>query len=118
MPGELILALVVLLGLFFILPNRITVGVVGKSLFQLDYTLSYADRGTLEEMMGKRQVNKVFCSACSSAVKISFLRKLESEHLAYALCLPCFLQNHTNTSQEDIDRVVKIAEEKGWYIKE
>lgn len=106
-----VLAIVILAGLFFILPKRIDVGSTGKDLLQLDYTLTYADREKIHD-------KDIFCSACESSVRLSFLRRKEDQPLEHATCLPCFLRNYTNVDQEDIDRLVQIAEKHGWYKKD
>ena len=87
-----------------------------KDLFVLNFALSYSDRMEIVEEIRKLGTHKVYCSLCGSPVDISFLRKTEREPLAQAMCIPCFLQNHTGTNQEDIDRVVKIGESQGWYL--
>jgi len=86
-----------------------------KNLFQMDNVLSIEDRF---EIIGKlRELNHKYpyCSACSSSVDIAFMRKLPGDNLNQAMCLPCFLQNHTDTGQELIDKIVVIGEHKGWY---
>ena len=91
---------------------------VDDKLLQMEFALSYDDRMTIMEELGKRGLgnNSVFCSACSAAVEISFLRRAKGEHVAYSVCLPCFLHNHTDVSQEEIDDLVKVANEQGWYL--
>lgn len=86
-----------------------------KDLFVLNCALSYDDRMEIVEKIRRLGTHRVYCSACESSVDISFLRKTEFEGLHQAMCIPCFLQNHGNTSQDDIDRVVKIGESQGWY---
>lgn len=116
--GELILMIVVLMGLLFIYPKRIGDGSIDDILLQPDFVLSYDDRIEIIEGLKKegKGNNHVYCSACSSAVEISFLRRAKGEHLKHAVCLPCFLNNHTDADQEDIDMIVKIARKKGWYM--
>lgn len=117
---EYALALVVLLGLFLILPNRIEIGTVDDKLLQMEFVLSYDDRMEIIERLKAKGLgnNNVFCSACSSAVEISFLRRAKGEQLENSTCLPCFLHNHTDVSQEEIDDLVKVADEQGWYLNE
>ena len=86
-----------------------------RDLFQMANVLSVEDRF---EIIGKlRELNRMYpyCSACSSSVDIAFMRKLPGEDLNQAMCLPCYLNNHTDTEQSLIDRIVKIGEIKGWY---
>ena len=86
-----------------------------RDLFQMANVLSVEDRF---EIIGKlRELNRMYpyCSACSSSVDIAFMRKLPGEDLNQAMCLPCYLNNHTDTDQALIDRIVKIGEIKGWY---
>ncbi len=88
-------------------------------LLQMEFVLSYDDRMEIIRRLKAKGLgnNNVFCSACSSAVEISFLRRAKGEQLENSTCLPCFLHNYTDVSQEEIDVLVKIAEEKGWYLE-
>lgn len=113
---EGLLTVAVLVGLFFILPKRIEAGTTEKDLFQLDFTLSYDDRCKIIEEREKSGAKNVYCSACESPVEISFLRRNAGQYLKQAICLPCFLRDYTNVDQEDIDRLVLIAEKQGWYV--
>jgi hypothetical protein len=88
-----------------------------KDLFQMDSTLTYPDRVDIITKLESRHQSNVYCSACDQPVVIEFLRKRENDPVHMAMCLPCFLNNHTDASQEDIDRLVKVAEQRGWYIE-
>jgi len=88
---------------------------MNKDLFQSDFALSYADRSEIVENLKKLGGGTIYCSACGSGVDIVFMRRKHNEPLKHAMCLPCFLQNHTDTDQDDIDRIVKIGESRGWY---
>jgi len=86
-----------------------------RDLFQMANVLSVEDRF---EIIGKlKDMDRMYpyCSACSSSTDIAFMRKLPDEDLNQAMCLPCFLQNHSDANQELIDRIVKIGNIKGWY---
>ena len=88
---------------------------MSKDLFQGDFILSTTEKITA---MGKLDIlhgEHLHCSACDSGVDVSFLRKHRDTPLHEAVCLPCFLNNFTNETQEDIDRVVGIANSQGWY---
>ncbi len=87
-----------------------------KNLFQAEFVLSYDDRMKIMEELKKLGSEVPCCSACASDVDIVFLRRKPEQPLEHAMCLPCFLQNHTDTSQEDIDRMVEIGQSQGWYI--
>ena len=84
-------------------------------LFQQSNVLSVEDRFEIISKLRSMERMYPYCSACSSSVDIAFMRKLTGEDLNQAMCLPCFLNNHTDFSQELIDRIVKIGEIKGWY---
>jgi hypothetical protein len=36
--------------------------------------------------------------------------------ILHAMCVPCFLLNHSDVEQDIIDRVVKVGERQGWYF--
>jgi len=86
-----------------------------KDLFQAAFVLPYADKMEIVEKLKSLGLGYCVCSACSSEVDLSFLRRKPEEPLTHAMCLPCFLQNHTTTSQEDIDRMVEMGESQKWY---
>lgn len=76
---------------------------------------------TAEEMdqvaveLRKRGMEHPFCSACGSAIDINMLRKNSYEPVEESMCLPCFHNNNTNLSQEDIDALVLRLAETGYY---
>lgn len=84
-------------------------------LFQRNNVLSMEERMIIIANLGDMDRLHPYCSACSSEVDISFMRKFPEQHVNESMCLPCFLHNHTNHEQSDIDRIVQIANEKGWY---
>jgi hypothetical protein len=86
-----------------------------KDLFQMANVLSLEDRMEIIAKLKKQEAMHPCCSACSSLVDIGFMRKLPGDNLNQAMCLPCFLQNHTLENQELIDKIVEIGTLKGWY---
>ena len=84
-------------------------------VFQMDYVLSLDDR--MDIISHLKELDRIYpyCSLCSSGTDIAFLRKAHDAPLNKAMCLPCFLQNHTDTNQELIDKIVEIGQVKGWY---
>jgi hypothetical protein len=86
-----------------------------KDLFQIEFSLSYEHRVAINEELKKRNMQFPHCSACESAVDITWLRKTEEEMLRHAMCVPCFVRNHTDYDQRDIDLMVKLGEKNGWY---
>lgn len=84
-------------------------------IFKMDFVLSLDDR--MEIISHLRELNKAhpYCSLCSSSVDIGFMRKPHGADNKQAMCLPCFLQNHSDASQELIDKIVEIGNIKGWY---
>ena len=84
-------------------------------LFQMANVLSVEDRFEIIGKLTSMERKYPYCSACSSSVDIAFMRKLPGEDLNQAMCLPCFLQNHTGASQEQIDKLVKVGDIRGWY---
>ena len=86
-----------------------------QDAFQMTNVLSLEDRMEIIAKLGELERMHPYCSACSSSVDIGFMRKLPGENLNQAMCLPCFLQNHTDSNQELIDRIVQIGEIKKWY---
>lgn len=86
-----------------------------KDLFQTQFALHYHHRITINEKLGNEAPH---CSACESKVDVSWLRKRDEEPLEHAMCLPCFLHNHTNESQTMIDRMVQVGEKNGMYKEE
>jgi len=83
--------------------------------FKMDCVLSLDDRMEIIAKLQKLEIKYPCCSACSSGVDIAFMRNQPHEPLNKAMCLPCFLHNHTDTNQELIDRITKIGQLKGWY---
>ena len=86
-----------------------------KDLFQLQCRLSFEDRMVIMETLKKLNIPHVHCSACESDVSLGFLRKRHDDPLEEAMCIPCFLHNYTDADQDDIDRMVELANEQGWY---
>ena len=86
-----------------------------QDAFQMANVLSLEDRMEIISKLGEMGRLHPYCSACSSSVDIGFMRKLPGEPLNQAMCLPCFLRNHTDTRQELIDKIVQVGEIKGWY---
>ena len=84
-------------------------------LFQLDFCLDFDDRLRIQKRV--KAMNQLpVCATCGSKISnLGFLRKTFDESLDSAKCLPCFLHNHTNVDQDQIDRITKIAEAHGWY---
>ena len=87
-------------------------------LFQQTNVLSVEDRFEIIKKLASMDRMYPYCSACSSSVDIAFMRKLPGDALNQAMCLPCFLNNHTDTSQELIDKIVQVGEHKGWYYED
>lgn len=85
-------------------------------LMATDYCLSGTDKDAVVEQLRQLDMPHVFCSACSTETDLSFMRKLHDEPLRAAMCVPCFLLNHSDTDQDTIDRVVKVGEKQGWYF--
>lgn len=81
----------------------------------MDNALSMDDRMEIISKLGELGMFHPCCSACGSGVDIGFMRKVEDAPLNEAKCLPCHLRNHTNEPQELIDKIVEVAEHKGWY---
>lgn len=86
-----------------------------KDLFQMEFALNLEDRMEIIAKLGELGRMHPYCSACESSVDIGFMRKPHDAPLNHAMCIPCFLRNHTNEPQELIDKIVEIAEHKGWY---
>lgn len=86
-----------------------------QDAFQMTNVLSLEDRMEIISKLGELGRMHPYCSACSSSIDIGFMRKLPGEDLNQAMCLPCFLQNHTDYNQDLIDRIVQIGEIKEWY---
>ena len=86
-----------------------------KDLFQKDFSLSLDDRMEIISKLSELGRLHPYCSACSSSVDIGFMRKPHNAPINTAMCLPCFLQNHTGEPQELIDKIVEVADHKGWY---
>jgi len=86
-----------------------------KDLFKIDFTLSLDECMEIISKLTELGRNHPYCSLCSSSVDISFMRKLHDSNINTAMCLPCFLQNHTDANQELIDKIVEIAKLRGWY---
>ena len=85
---------------------------MAKDLFQMEFTLHYHERITINKKLDNEAPH---CSACESKVDITWLRKPEGEPLEHAMCLPCFLHNHTDATQAEVDRMVQFGEHHGWY---
>ena len=86
-----------------------------KDLFQMEYSLALDDRMEIITKLGELERMHPYCSACSSSVDIGFMRKPHGADNNQAMCLPCFLQNHSDADQELIDKIVIIGQDKGWY---
>lgn len=86
-----------------------------KDLFQMRFCLSRKDRFQIATHLHKHQLDYPCCSACESKVAISWLRKMDDQPLQHAMCLPCFLRNHTDLDQNMIDRMVELGEKHGFY---
>ena len=88
---------------------------MGKDLLQAGFVLTADEK---IEIMGKLDMlngEHPYCSACSSGVDVSFLRKHPDTPVNHAMCLPCFLVNFTDESQADIDRMVDMGISQKWY---
>lgn len=85
------------------------------NLFQMDFVLSLDDRMGLISSLKETGNKYPQCSLCGSGVDIAFMRKKTDAPLHEAMCLPCFLQNHTSADQKLIDKVVAVGETKGFY---
>jgi len=86
-----------------------------KDLFQLDFVLPAELKMEIMENVHKLGMVAPYCSACSSSVDVVFMRKTPEEHVNQCMCLPCFLLNHTDTDQDDIDRMVELGQSQGYY---
>lgn len=86
-----------------------------KDLFQMEFVLNLDERMVIINRLKELDRVHPYCSLCSSGTDIGFMRKPHGAPVEEATCLPCFLQNHTNTEQELIDKIVDIGELKGWY---
>ena len=86
-----------------------------KDLFQMDFALSLNDRMEIIAGLKDRNMFHPHCSLCGSGTDIGFMRKPEDAPVEEAVCLPCFLQNHTDSSQDLIDKIVQVGEMRGWY---
>jgi hypothetical protein len=82
------------------------------------YCLNYKQRVAIIEHLEKLNMSAPTCSACESKVDISWLRKLDDQPLHHAMCVPCFLHNHTDTDQDMIDKMVQVGEKAGFYKDE
>jgi hypothetical protein len=85
-------------------------------LMAVDYCLSGNDKDAINEHLRQVEMQNAVCSACSTETDLSFMRKLHDEPLRAAMCVPCFLRNHSNVEQNMIDKVVKVGERQGWYF--
>ncbi len=88
---------------------------MGKDLLQGEFVLSATEKITVMGELDVLHGEHPHCSACGSAVDVAFLRKHSDAPVEHAMCLPCFLNNYTDETQEDIDRMVEIADSQGWY---
>ena len=86
-----------------------------KDLFQLDFVISADLKMEIMENVHKLGIGHPYCSACSSGVDVVFMRKTPEESTNQCMCVPCFLRNHTDASDEDIDRMVALGESQGYY---
>ncbi len=86
-----------------------------KDLFMMEFALSLDDRMAIIAKLAELGRKYPYCSACASSVDIGFMRKTPKEDINQAMCLPCFMQNHTDADQELIDKISKVGELKGWY---
>lgn len=82
-------------------------------LFQMKFVLSFADREFLVDRL--KEINShVYCAVCGGETDISFMRRKPDQKVSEAACIPCFLQNNTTVSQDDIDRVTQIGMSRGF----
>ncbi len=86
-----------------------------KDLLQGKFVLTPKEKITVMGELNILHNEHPYCSACGSAVDITFLRKHHDSPIHAAMCLPCFLNNYTDEAREDIDRMVEIADSQGWY---
>jgi hypothetical protein len=84
-------------------------------LFQIEFILTIKDRKTVISTLDTLNGEHAYCSACSSPVETGWLRKHHDTPLNEAVCLPCFLNNFTDASQVDIDRMVALGQENNMY---
>ena len=89
-----------------------------KDLFQMRFNLNYKERRQIIAKLAELGMDYPHCSACESKVDITWLRKLDDQPLHHAMCVPCFLRNHTDLDQDIIDRMVEIGESHGFYKDE
>jgi hypothetical protein len=89
---------------------------MAKNLFQGGFVLNADEKITVMGKLSTLGSDHPCCSACGADVDVSFLRKHHDTPIDKAVCLPCFLHNFTEETQEDIDRMVEIADSQGWYI--
>lgn len=82
----------------------------------VDYCLSGDDKDAIYEHLRQVKMQHAVCSACSTETDLSFMRKLNDEPIRHAMCVPCFLRNHSDVEQDIIDKVVKVGERQGWYF--
>jgi len=88
---------------------------MGKDLLQGEFVLSADEKITVIGKLDKIANEHPYCSACCSAVDVSFLRKHHNTPLYKAMCLPCFLANFTDETLADITRMVEMAQYQKWY---
>jgi len=81
-----------------------------------EFALTPETKNEILDELQKRGLSHAFCSACSTSTDLSFMRKKPEHGVNSAMCLPCFLHNHTDANPEDIDRMVEIGENNGWYF--
>lgn len=82
-----------------------------------EHMLSPETKNEIITELQKRGLPHARCSACGEYTDLSFMRKTQNEQVEHAMCLPCFLLNHTDTDQEIIDKVVEVGIKNGWYFE-
>jgi hypothetical protein len=85
-------------------------------LMAVNFCLSPDDKDAIAEHLRQVEMPHAVCSACSTETDLSFMRKLHDVPLLHAMCVPCFLRNHSDIEQDLIDRVVRVGEKQGWYF--
>lgn len=80
------------------------------------FVLSDFDRVNILAHLDQVCMPHAVCFKCCAETDISFLRKKERQAVTVAMCVPCFVKEYGNLSQEVIDKLIKIGHKNNWYF--
>jgi hypothetical protein len=86
-----------------------------RNLFCVSARLSVNEILDVNSKLKQLGLKRPRCSACGYKTEVGMLRKPDGVPTEQAMCLPCYLNNYTDATREEIDRIIEIGVSQNWW---